>query len=250
MRDIFEGIEPKAGRQLVDEIRDKKLNWGQSIRTGDEGKYFGGKITPLWVISAKCKSYVSITPCLNPLDGFLLLSEPNAHLSTAYKALLVFPSLSYTQGPFTHRPQPQATLLVCKPTKPPPLPQCTCFPCPEFSSPSSLHADFLLILFISPLQKDHPWKPYVMCPSSITPYSFNLLLSSMPLITASTCLDCLSYLYFTCSLYYDPFPKGVMGAREFLSLIYPWQDQHGGAWYMDTPTPKKRLYKWIYMNKW
>lgn len=39
LRDIFEGIELKAGRQLVDEIRDEELNSGQSIRIGDEGKY-------------------------------------------------------------------------------------------------------------------------------------------------------------------------------------------------------------------
>lgn len=47
MRDIFEGIELKAGSQLVDEIGDEELNSGQSMRIGDEGKYFGGIISPL-----------------------------------------------------------------------------------------------------------------------------------------------------------------------------------------------------------
>lgn len=201
-------------------------------------KYLGGTTIPLWVIFFKCKSLVGTTPWWNPLDGFLLLSDQNAHAShgpqgfTGASLLISWPCpfqpLSPVPGHSSSLPTHQALSL----------PTVHLLPlCPELSSPSSLHANFLpRSLYLTSSRA-----PSMETLSNVTflNYStFNLLISPMPLITVPTYLDCLSHLYFTCSLDYDPLPKCVMGALEFLDLIYPWQYQHDAARYMDTPFPK------------
>lgn len=107
-------------------------------------KYLGGIIIPLWVIFFKCKSFVGITPWWNPSDGSLLLSEQNAHTSHSRQgftgaSLLIsrpcpFQPLSLVPGHSSSLSTHQALSL----------PTLHLLPlCPEFSSPSSLHANFL-----------------------------------------------------------------------------------------------------------
>lgn len=120
---------------------------------------------------------------------------------------------------------------------------------PKFSSPSSLHTSFFLILSISPLQKHLPWKPYRMWPSSMTLLLISHFLHVMDHSAYLPWLYILLVFYLFIILW--ALPQMCHGSPWILgfdlSLTAP-------AWrcliYGHTPPPANRLYRWIYMNKW
>lgn len=136
-------------------MRDKRVTQGERIRTGENQKRFGGAVAPLPVFF-KPESHV--TPWCKPLAGPRLLSEAPPH---PFCCLWI-------------RPQSQGT----------PLPRRG-LPVPKQAAPLRSHCAISPLTRVSSQPSSGPALPH---PSGLTsrgrpqPLSFNLLLSSVPLV--------------------------------------------------------------------